>query len=245
MSTTTLGGAGGLRGSIAAEWTKLYSLRSTGWHLLASVVLMAIATYQAAANHSGTSSGSPVEVGEPVVSAVVVVMLLVVSLAMSVVTSEYATGSIGTTLLAVPVRRRVVLAKVVVVAATTTMLAVALTVVGVAVAASSLPVPSRFDLGSVLFTGAVITCYLVVASLFTVGVALVMRSAVGTLVVTALLLLGLPAALGDSFTPGGSGLTFLTGGSPARGAACSLVLFMGWSVAAVALGHHVLTKRDG
>jgi ABC-2 type transport system permease protein len=243
--TTTKARGGGLPGSVTAEWTKLFSLRSTWWQLLASVLLMAIATYQAAANHPGSSSGRPIDVGEPAVTAVVVVMLLVVSLAMSVVTSEYATGSIGTTLLAVPVRRRVVLAKAVVVAFTTTVLATALTVVGVTVATTALSVPSRFDLSSVLFTGVVITCYLVVASLFTLGVALVIRSAVGTLVVTALLLLGLPAALGDSFTPGGSGLSFLTGGSTALGPAASLVLFGCWSVAAVALGHQVLAKRDG
>lgn len=244
-TTTAITRAGGLPGSIAAEWTKLYSLRSTGWQLLASVLLMAAATYQAAANHPGAATGRPVGVGEPAVSAVVVVVLVVVSLAMSVVTSEYATGGIGSTLVAVPVRRRVVLAKVVVVATTAALLAVLLAAVGIAVAAASLSVPARFEPASALLTIVVITCYLVVASVFTLGVALVLRSAVGTLVATALLLLGLPAALGDSFTPGGSGLTFLTGGSPALGATASLLLFVVWSGAAVALGHRVLSTRDG
>jgi ABC-2 type transport system permease protein len=97
----------GLRRAIAAEWTKLWSVRSTTWTLVAT----GVAVVGLSALSTGTVSSSDI-IGDPTARSLVGIFLgqLVFGvLGVLVMSAEYGTGTIRATLSAVP-RRPVVLA---------------------------------------------------------------------------------------------------------------------------------------
>ena len=135
-------------------------------------------------------------------SAMLIVQVVIAAFAMLPVTSEYATGSIRSTLQWTPVRRDVVLAKAAV-------LAPVLFVYGIAMVGARFCGQAvwrwllgrlgrdrpRLDLLSVASTRPL-------AGLFTAGIAFLIRSTAGTLTAAFLLLLVVPLMLGQaSFAP--------------------------------------------
>ncbi|WP_242902410.1 ABC transporter permease subunit [Actinomadura terrae] len=108
--------------AVAAEWWKLRSVRSTRWTLSVAggfvLVLMLIAVQEArvwdglSAQERGDLPLRPLQLMGPWVASLCLAVLGVLS-----VTSEYRSGTIGTSLAAVPRRGRLVAAKAVVVAA--------------------------------------------------------------------------------------------------------------------------------
>jgi ABC-2 type transport system permease protein len=97
----------GLRRAISAEWTKLWSVRSTTWTLVAT----GVAVVGLSALSTGTVSSSDI-IGDPTARSLVGIFLgqLVFGvLGVLVMSAEYGTGTIRATLSAVP-RRPVVLA---------------------------------------------------------------------------------------------------------------------------------------
>ncbi|WNI29464.1 ABC transporter permease subunit [Streptomyces sp. ITFR-6] len=118
---------------LAAEWLKMWSLRSTPW--LYVITAPAVIAFNAGTaydhykywyQHDGQSRTSFVANGIPLVdaftanSAMVLVLALATIGALSV-TGEYGTGLIRTTFTAVPARRSVMAAKVLVLATVTTV----------------------------------------------------------------------------------------------------------------------------
>ena len=103
----------------ASEWTKLWTVRSTWLNLVAGAVLTGLLGLQfgfsdgvrelASAARCRVSSPSQAAVGGIGVGAVLILQVVVAAFAMLPVTSEYATGSIRSTLQWTPVRRTVVL----------------------------------------------------------------------------------------------------------------------------------------
>jgi ABC-2 type transport system permease protein len=107
--------AGGAGLTLHAEWTKLRTLASTGWLLLAAVALtvgVSAATAAAATCPSGSSSGScqpdPVKLS---LTGVQVGQAIVAIIAVLAISSEYSTGMIRVTLTAMPRRWSVLGAK--------------------------------------------------------------------------------------------------------------------------------------
>ncbi|KAA2265213.1 ABC transporter permease [Solihabitans fulvus] len=128
MSTTTMAAPtpARIRNLFAAEWTKLWSLRSTYWVLGVGTLLMIAASITDAIRTTSRWSElmedlrarfDPMSVvlGAP---SAALLMLGASSVGVLVVAGEYSSGLIRTTFTAVPDRRRVVLAKVGVVAGT-------------------------------------------------------------------------------------------------------------------------------
>ncbi len=263
MSTTTIRRArGGLQGAIASEWTKLWTVRSTWWCLGASVLLTALvgiqlgisADYDRTNPEPGTGQ-DPVQLGDLAVSALGLVQFVVLALPMLVITGEYATGSIRSTLQWTPVRRTVLLAKTAVVVPVMFATGCVLALVAAGTAWPAVAPWADFSLGELVRDTLATGLYVTAAAVFTIGVGAMLRSAVGTLVANVMLLMILPMTLTQSswepariaggLLPGGAGQTFLTGtdGEP-FGPAASLVVLLAWTTAALYAGIRVIQSRD-
>lgn len=103
---------------IRSEWTKLWSLRSTAWTLLATVVatigFSTLASWAVATNQGGRPPG-PLDVAGATLSGLMLGQLPIAVLGVLVITGEYSTGSIRSSLAAVPARLRLLTAKAVVI----------------------------------------------------------------------------------------------------------------------------------
>ncbi len=184
-----------------------------------------------------------------------IVQVVVAAFALLTVTSEYATGSIRSTLQWTPVRRNVVLAKAVVL--TPVLFGYGLLLAGDRVRAQAVSPPGSWadwtasslvvDLLSVGF-------YATLAGLFTAGIAWVVRSTAGTLTVAFLLLLVVPLMLSQSslrllvwiaaLLPGGAGQNYLTGATDPLSPTLSATVLVLWAAGGLALGTRILTRRD-
>jgi hypothetical protein len=110
-------GRQGFRQAVRMEWIKLRSLRSTPWMLLATTVGMIAIGVVAMAN---TKAPSPADAAsfDPVnnvLAGVVLGQLVIGLMGVLAVTGEYSSGSIKSTLAAVPNRRMMLAAKAAVV----------------------------------------------------------------------------------------------------------------------------------
>ncbi len=194
-------------GVLRGEWTKLLSLRSTWWVLAATVVLItgislavafsleAVAADLAAAPGAAAAPASGAEV---VSGGFQMGMLTIAVLGALLITGEYSTGMIRSTLAAVPTRVPVLAAKAVVLAAVT----VAVATVSIALAyVVTMPLLSDLDLVPALddgrtwqvFGGTVY--FLVAAALFALGVGTLLRSSAAAITVALTVLLLLPGVL--------------------------------------------------
>ncbi|MEU2830633.1 ABC transporter permease [Streptomyces lavendulae] len=101
---------------LAAEWIKMRSLRSTWWTIaLTALFVIGCATVASLADHDGTNGFLPFDAFTP--GACMTLMLVSGSIGAVTIVSEYGSGLIRTTTVAVPARHAVVLAKAVVLAA--------------------------------------------------------------------------------------------------------------------------------
>lgn len=254
-------GGGGLGGAIATEWTKLWSVRSTWWSLLAGAVLMAAASLQYAiyATNSNTNADPSdnqgvVAAGRTGIESLGIAQFAVVALAMLAITGEYSTGTIRATLQWVPRRGRMLMAKTAVTGAVIFVAGVLLGILGALVAKpvlgrwGSLPMPGTVT--DVLATGV----YLALIGLFTLGVGAALRSAVATLITVFLILTVVPAVLENShvtvfvhaarWLPSAAGLHFMLRDSTPYPAGVGLVVLVAWAVVALVAGYAVLRQRD-
>lgn len=113
----------GLTNAVRSEWTKLGTVRSSWLNIVSAAALTALLGIQYGFSlaydntHLGPGqSAEQMAIGEFGISAVTIVQVVVAAFALLTVTSEYATGSIRSTLQWTPVRRNVVLAKAIVLA---------------------------------------------------------------------------------------------------------------------------------
>ncbi|MEV4259303.1 hypothetical protein AB0J52_39605 [Spirillospora sp. NPDC049652] len=249
-----------MRNAVASEWTKLWSLRSTWWALAFSVGLMAVVTFSIGTSVADANThpgrGNPqgvVSVSSTAIGAVDLVQFLPVAIAILMMTSEYASGTIRTTLTWVPLRGRVLAAKALVITAVVVPLGVVLGVTGTAAAALGIGEWGRFSLADATSDTLAFALYLGFVCVFALGLAALLRSTAGTLTTAFLGLLALPMLLlGPAATrplaeslPSSAGRTFMgiAEDPPYRGSVGLLVL-VAWTVAAVVVGRFVLARRD-
>jgi ABC-2 type transport system permease protein len=252
---------GGLRGSVNAEWTKLWSVRSTWLNIVGAVLLTGLLGLQlgfsTAYERNNPSPGQLVdqaEVGGMAIGALMIVQVVIAAFAMVPVTSEYATGSIRSTLQWTPVRRDVVLGKTLVLAPVLFLYGALLGLV--AAVGAGLAAGRWADwTASVLVVDLLqIGVYAMLAGLFTAGIAFLIRNTAGTLTAAFLLLLVVPMMLAQSsiralqwlaaLLPGGAGEGFLSGSSDPMSPTLSFVVLVAWAVVGLALGLRVLQRRD-
>ncbi|WP_328492330.1 ABC transporter permease [Streptomyces sp. NBC_00414] len=121
------------RDLVAAEWAKWWSLRSSGWALVATALTVigfnvgiAYDTYRYWSERDTASRADFVRDGIPLsiafsANAAMLLMLALSAIGSTVIVGEYRTGLIRTTFTAVPARRSVMAAKVCVVTVVTTV----------------------------------------------------------------------------------------------------------------------------
>ena len=193
-------------GVLRGEWTKLLSLRSTWWVLAATVVLitgisLAVAfSLDAVAADLAAAPGAaaPASGAEVVSGGFQMGMLTIAVLGALLITGEYSTGMIRSTLAAVPTRVPVLAAKAVVLAAVTVVVAtvsIALAYVVTVPLLADLDLVPALDDGRTwqVFGGTVY--FLVAAALFALGVGTLLRSSAAAITVALTVLLLLPGVL--------------------------------------------------
>ena len=261
MSTAVVTLGTGLSDAVRSEWTKLWTVRSSWLNLAAALVLTALLGLQFGFNLAYTSTHlEPGEVahtqpaGEFGASVIMIVQVVVAAFALLTVTSEYATGSIRSTLQWTPVRRNVVLAKAIVLAPV--LFVYGLVVAGVSAVVGGLAAGSWADwTASALVVDLLsVAFYATTAGLFSAGIAWVVRSTAGTLTVAFLLLMVVPLMLGQSsiralvwvaaLLPGGAGQNYLTGTTNPLSPTVSALVLVVWAGAGLMVGTRVLTQRD-
>jgi ABC-2 type transport system permease protein len=106
-----------LPGALHAEWTKLRTLPATPWLLAAIAALtVAVSAAASAATQCPTGTACPVDTGKLSLTGIQFGQAVVAILAVLTVGGEYSTGTIRSTLTAIPRRTTVLLAKAAVVA---------------------------------------------------------------------------------------------------------------------------------
>jgi ABC-2 type transport system permease protein len=177
--------------SVRAEWIKLRSLRST-WYTLACLVVVGLGITALATNGAGKQyAGATIaeqQAWDPTgrsLMSYVLAQLIIGVLGILVVTAEFATGLVQTSLIATPRRHRLLAAKVVVAAAVALVVGQALMFaaffVGQAVlAAQDVPNAGLGDSGvfSAVAGGGV---YLTAIALLAVGLGVLARATAGAL----------------------------------------------------------------
>jgi ABC-2 type transport system permease protein len=272
MSTTTLTSPTVFRGRVTqrrvarSEWTKLWSLRSTRWSLLAAVVSMiAIGLLVSAVQMSRWSSLSPhdrstfdaIDVG---VGGYHLAQLAVGVLGVLVISGEYSTGMIRSSLMAVPKRLPVLWAKLGVFSAVTFVLMLAAAFVSF-FAVQAIVTSNHADrsLGDPHALRAVIgtALFLTVLGALGVGLGALVRNTAGGIAAFAGLLFVLPgitallpAKTGDAITPylplnAGTTVATSTYDNPHHLATWTgFAVFCGYTAVIVVLAAVGLARRD-
>ncbi|MFD0774594.1 hypothetical protein ACFQZ2_11715 [Streptomonospora algeriensis] len=245
---------GGLPGAVAAEWTKLWGLRST-WLCLAAAVLATAGTAALGALALQASGN----VGTPAANTLVTASTLlsqfaVVAVASLTVTGEYATGAMRTTLTTVPRRGRMLIAKAAVLGVATFAAGCAAGAATIAVTAAVFGDAVVYDTASVLHGIVGVGGYMMGLSLFTLGLGLLLRSTAGAIITVVGVVLALPMISqmigNDTLTevvdhmPAMAGIPLMTGADDPYGWGLGSLLLAGWAVLALVLGFVVLSRRD-
>ncbi|MFE4494985.1 ABC transporter permease [Streptomyces niveus] len=196
---------------IAAEWTKMWSLRSTPWAFAVSVLLVVAINTNAAVADYHNWPNYPEGIRQlfvPIwamrdaftIGGAMVLMLAAASIGALTLVGEYSTGQIRTTFAAVPARRSVLAAKTVVVTAVTTALGAVAVVTSFAVTQAILSghhVGLPFDYPGAARVMAASALLAPVSALVGLGLAALIRHTATTIVSLTLLLLVLPSLLNE------------------------------------------------
>jgi ABC-2 type transport system permease protein len=243
-----------MRATLAAEWGKTWSVRSPALTLLGGALLTLVVALSLANDfvHDITVGRAPADATMPVPDALAPALLfgttVFVAFAMLPVTSEYATGSVRSTLLAQPRRGLVLAAKTIVVA-------LGGLVAGALVGAAGI-LGTRWVLGDqaapldapallVLKAGLLLAAY----SVLVAGLACVVRSPAGVLAAGIAVTSGtlfLPERV-NAWTPGGAGMRLLagdTGQYPGAASLVALAVLAAWAAAGYTAGAWLLKRRD-
>lgn len=264
----SLPGAGapaGFAGVVGAEWTKLRSVRSTYWSLLAAVVLvvgLGAAISAAVASHYSRISQARAATFDPTTVSLAglnVGVLAVAVLGVIVVTSEYSTGMIRTTLTACPRRHRVLAAKAAVFAAVALLVgevsSFAAFLVGQAILSGSAPHATLSQPGvarAVVGAG----LYTTVIGLLALGVGSLLRHTAGaitTIVAVVFALPGIAAALPSGWgttvreylpSDAGSQVFAVVRGANSLPAWTGFAVLCGYTAVVLASAFVLLNRRD-
>ncbi|MFF5077574.1 ABC transporter permease [Actinoplanes sp. NPDC000266] len=192
--------------ALRAEWIKLRSLRST-WYTLACLFVVGVGITALAANGAGRTWETATEADrlawdptEHSLTTYIVAQLIIGVLGILVVTSEFATGLMRTTLTAAPRRGRVLAAKVALAAVVAVVAGEALMFAAFLVgqpllARQGVPSAELGDSGvlSAVFAGGL---YLAAIALLAVGLGTIMRATAGALATLVGIILLVPALAG-------------------------------------------------
>lgn len=261
--------AGNLTPVIRSEWTKLRSLRSTWWtvaaYLTISIGFCALVTYLFAGRweHVGAENQQAVRddpIGLILQPGAQFGQLAVAVLGVFVFAGEYSSGSIRSSVLAVPLRRNLLIAKAAVLGAVVFAIGEAVAFGSYLLAApfvgkhAELSITDPTILRALVGTGA----YLALVGLFALAIGALLKH-VGASIATVLgLFLVIPGILGSlpgkvgiylsDYGPGGfigqRVMSTGTGENWTTGPGLALMVTAGWTLLALALAATALKRRD-
>ncbi|MEU1898061.1 hypothetical protein ABZ512_06755 [Nocardiopsis dassonvillei] len=248
--------------AVASEWAKIRTVRTSGWSfalfVVVGVVLSAVPGYFAVRGLDGPEEAAasgldPVAIGH---SGIQLALIALVVFSVLSVTSEYATGSIQGSLVAVPRRGVFYTSKILTVTAVVTVLATA-TVLVAFLATQAAMGDFGVSLGEegVLRVLASVVLYVVLLCVFSMGLAAVLRSTaltVGILVPMLFMVSTILSAIPHvrevaRFLPDLAGQRMFLGGAGDDAALSPLTggLVLGaWTVAALVAGYWSVVRRD-
>ena len=251
--------------SFASEWTKLRSVRSTGWSLLIAVALgigLSALIAFAGAHAYSTLSAHDKATFDPTQSSTAGLFfgqLAIGVIAVLAITSEYSTGTIRTTLSAIPQRGYVLAAK-------------SLLLVLVAFVVTMIIAFIAFFIGQAIFGGynlnvslsdpgvlrAVIGCalYMIGLAVFALGLGTIIRHTAGAITALVGIVFVLPAvtgALPDSWqhngarylpADAGGAITQVIHTSTSLSPWTGYLVFLLWVALSIGTGWYLLRRRD-
>ena len=239
-----------LRRALTAEWTRLWTLRSTWWTLLAAASLMLLIGAAAGAGHDGPE---PAPIWLPAQIAIVPGQFAFLLVALLAVTGEYATGAIRSSLQWVPRRRILLAARILVPVAFVTACAVVVAALTALVAWAFVGQGAEVVPGDIAASLGRIALVVAFGAVLAAGLGLLLRSIAGTLTAIFLLLFALVVTLGNT---GVRWLTIVSDHLPGR-AIVALVadegglptstiatVMIAWTVAALIAGSWSHLRRD-
>ena len=251
---------------VVSEWTKLHSLRSTRWSLLVGIVLtIGLPLLFAAVTASHWSHMAPHERADRhpldiALAGVNLSQLAIAVLGVLVITGEYSTGMIRTSLIAVPRRLPVLWAKVVVFAAVTFALMVGPVLIAFFASQAILNGHhilqisfSHPGVARAVFGGAV---YLMLIGVFALAIGAIVRNTAGGIAAFAGLFFVIPPLLNilptnwnNAISPwlpdaAARSIFSLTHDSHSLSPAGGLALFCGYCALALAVAGVLLVRRD-
>ena len=248
-----------------SEWTKLYSLRSTRYSLLATAIMtigFGIIASAVTASRWSTMSIADKASFDPLATSLLGVrfgVLAIGVLGVLLITGEYSTGMIRATMTAVPKRLPVLWAKIGIYALVALVIAVPAAFIAffagqailsgqhIQIAFSHSGVP-----GAVL--GAAV--YLMLVGLFAMGLGAIMRNTAagiatfaGLMFVVGPLISILPASISDSITPylpsdAGEAMMRIGHHAHTLSPGAGFAVLAGYAVVAIAVGAILLRRRD-
>lgn len=249
----------GLRQAVAAEWTKVTSLRSTKWALLATVVgTLSVSAYSAhSATHHPAGWYQGFDPTNQSLAGLALGSLVIGVLGILVITGEYGTGTIRSSLAAMPRRPVLLTAKVVVVGllalAVGEVLSFGSFLIGWAVLSGGGAPTATLGQAGVLRTVVESGAYLALVALFGLGIGTVIRHTAGAIAVFvgATLLLPLLLQHGNGspgrFTPEVIYANSVASVAQQPGSLSATVGFLvmsAYTVAVIWLGVVLLQRRD-
>jgi ABC-2 type transport system permease protein len=175
----------GLRQAVRAEWAKIGSVRSTTWTLLATVVGTLLVTFLATRNiHRAGAGGRDFDPTNQSLTGLAIGQLTIGLLGVLMITGEYGSGTIRSTLMATPRRPLLLGAKALVIAAISFVvgeaLAFACFFLGRSLLSGHAPLASIGQPGvlrALVLTGA----YMALLGLFGLGIGVIIRHSSGAI----------------------------------------------------------------
>lgn len=250
---------------LASEWTKIRSVRSTFWTLMAAAVmtigLAAIVCSVYVAQYDGISEKIRAEFDPASFSLIggIMAQLAIAVLGVLVITSEYGSGTIRSTLTATPQRLNVLAAKAGVFAAVvlvvTTIASFIAFFLGQAILSTKdigIGIGTPGALRSVIGTG----LYLAVLGLLALGLGTCIRKTAGAITAVMGMIFVLPVVFSllpssmsvvEKYLPTAAGEAIINGGAgtmPSLSPWVGLGVFFLYAVAALGVGAFLLVRRD-
>lgn len=178
----------------------------------------------------------------------------VVALATLTIASEYATGSIRSTLLYVPIRGRTLAAKSIVAGSVLFVAGVVLALLGTVIVMWTMAKPARSSIGDILSHALAIGGYAGLVTVLVIGLGAIRSSVAGTLTVTSVVMLVVPVALilskldvfvgARNFFPGPAGVYLMDADTSSYGCGVALLVLAVWAALAQFAGYVVLRARN-
>ncbi|MFI7617750.1 ABC transporter permease subunit [Nonomuraea terrae] len=241
---------------IRSEWTKIRSVRSTVWTLAVTALLMLGLSALLGAT-AANSADEPMPGHEAVAMSLAGGMFASLSMAalgVLVISSEYRTGGIRTSLMAVPRRLRLLTGKLVVFTAVALVVCLAASAgaVGIGLAISR---PPSVELAEVARATLGCGLYLTACGLFGLGLGTLVRHTPGAIVSAVALILVLPpltnqlpgewgGVVAEFFTTNAGMLVIFGRSGEYLGPWSGFGVYLAWIAVAVAAGAILLRRRD-